>query len=200
MSRPPNPVTDLNQPMRGPSLPGRLQQLWRVALEQRNEERPWESDDVQVVALEPLDEAAAETLDGIRAGPPLPLATRDVRAHRLGRERPEGDIGALVGDDVLARAEEAEPRDDRVRPPAELLQHARGVGRVARLAVDPAVEDDRRVDAQRDPAARVNGARLSLRVPSDELLGIRVGRVVLDVVGCDRLERDRELLEDRAPL
>src|SRR5262245_64478153 len=97
MSRPPNPVTDLNQPMGAPSLPGRLQQLWRVALEQREEERPGESDDVQVVALDPLDEAAAEALDGVCARSTLPFAARQIRAQRLRREEPESDIGPIVG-------------------------------------------------------------------------------------------------------
>ena len=43
-------------------------------------------------------------------------------------------------------------------------------------------------------------ARLAHRVPADELRRIRVGRVVLDVVRRDDLERDAELLEDRPPL
>jgi len=37
-------------------------------------------------------------------------------------------------------------------------------------------------------------------VAADELDRVRVRRVVLDVVRCDDLERDRELLENRAPL
>jgi hypothetical protein len=37
-------------------------------------------------------------------------------------------------------------------------------------------------------------------MPKDELRGIGVGRVVLDVVRGHDHERDRELLEDGAPL
>ena len=42
------------------------------------------ADDVQVVALDALDEPATKALDRVRAGPPLPLAARDVRGDRLG--------------------------------------------------------------------------------------------------------------------
>ena len=48
-----------------------------------------EADDVQVVAVDPLDEAAAETLDRVAAGAALPLAARDV-ALELARRRARG--------------------------------------------------------------------------------------------------------------
>jgi hypothetical protein len=80
------------------------------------------------------------------------------------------------------------------------VEHPRRVVGVDRLPVDPAVEDDRRVDAECDPPVEMDRARLALRVSEDELRRIGVTRVVLDVLRRDDLERDSELLEDRAPL
>ena len=68
------------------------------------------------------------------------------------------------------------------------------------LPVETSVEENRRVDAERDPSIRVNRARLPLRVPANELDRVGVWRVVLDVVGREDLERDAQLLEDRASL
>ena len=82
----------------------------------RDEERAREPDDVEVVAVDPLDEAAAEALDRVRAGAALPLPARDVGGDRLCCQKPEGHIGQLVRDDhVLVGAEQAEPGDDGVR-------------------------------------------------------------------------------------
>ena len=55
-----------------------------MTLEDGDEERARKADDVEIVALDSLDEAAAEALDRVRAGPPLPLAAR----HVLGDETP----------------------------------------------------------------------------------------------------------------
>ncbi len=49
-------------------------------------------------------------------------------------------------------------------------------------------------------AVRMDGARLPLRVPANQLGGVGVGRIVFDVVGSDDIERNGELLEDRASL
>ena len=49
-------------------------------------------------------------------------------------------------------------------------------------------------------AVGVDGSRLSLRVPTNQLGRVGVGWVVLDVVGSDDVERNGELLEDRAAL
>ena len=46
--------------------------------EQPHEQSPGQADDVQVVALDPLDEARAEALDRVPAGATLPLAAREV--------------------------------------------------------------------------------------------------------------------------
>jgi hypothetical protein len=66
--------------------------------------------------------------------------------------------------------------------------------------VDPAVEEHGRVHAERQPAGRVDGARLPFSMPEDELRGVGVGRIVLDVRGRDDVEGDAQLLEDRAAL
>ena len=49
--------------------------------EQADEQRAGKPDDVQVVALDPLDERRAEPLDRVGAGAPLPLAARQVVAR-----------------------------------------------------------------------------------------------------------------------
>ena len=73
--------------------------------EQADEQRAGQTDDVQVVALDPLDEAAAEPLDRVGAGAALPLAAarrrRRCRAASASRKR---DGGRVVLDDLPARA------------------------------------------------------------------------------------------------
>ena len=94
------------------------------------------------------------------------------------------------------------PGQHGMRLPGESGDHLLRIRRVGRLRVDPTVEDDRRVDAQnRSPlGARSHGTRLPARMLTHELLGVRVRRVVLDVVGSHDVERHSELLENRPPL
>ena len=80
-----------------------------MQLEEREEERAREPDDVQIVALDPLDETSAEPLDRVPAGPALPLPALQVRRDELVGEPPERDGGDLVHDHVEFRAEQAEP-------------------------------------------------------------------------------------------
>ena len=87
-----------------------------------------------------------------------------------------------------------------MRAPGELTEHAYGVVAIGGLPVDAPVEENRRIDAERDPSIRVNRARLPLRMSANELDRVGVWRVVLDVVGREDLERDAQLLEDRASL
>ena len=68
------------------------------------------------------------------------------------------------------------------------------------LAVDPPVESDRRVDAERHAPVLVNRARLPFGMRAHELGRLETGRVVLDVARGDDLERNPQLLEDRAAL
>src|SRR5262245_54156207 len=112
MSRPPNPVMERNMLIGRPSLAcsgfsARLEQVAGVALEQPEEQRARETDDVEVVAFDPLDEAAAEPLDRVRAGPPLPLAARDVRRDRVLADGSEGDERLGVPDDLLLVRDQA---------------------------------------------------------------------------------------------
>ena len=185
MSRPPKPVRDLNQPMRRHGVYLRVCSsfgAWRSR--SRDEQRAGKPDDVEVVALDPLDEAAAEALDRVRAGASLPLAARDVRARASSSaSEPERDVGR-------ARARRtSSPAPSRQTPettvcvrPESSCEHPRAPRRAsAGFAVDAAVEDDGRVDAERDAAFAVHGARLALGVPADELDGVGVRRVVLDV-------------------
>ena len=87
-----------------------------------------------------------------------------------------------------------------MRAPGELTEHACGVVAIGGLPVETSVEENRRIHAERDPSIRVNRARLPLRMPANELDRVGIWRVVLDIVGREDLERDAQLLEDRASL
>ncbi len=103
-------------------------------------------------------------------------------------------------DDVDLRAEQAKPGYDHVRAPGEALQHPRRSLDVLGLAVDPPVESNRRVDAERHATSRMNRVRLSLRMHAHELGRLEIGEIALDVRRRHHLERDPQLLEDRPPL
>ena len=171
--------------------------------EDADEQRGRQADDVQVVALDPLDERGAAALDRVAAGASLPLAERQVRGEVARRQGPEGDAASS------SCSTSSQPGVIRQRPetttcvrPASASSISLGVGEVGRLAVRAPVEDDGGVDAEHGPVAGVlrHGARLAAGVVADEVDGVGAGRVVLDVVGRDDVEREAELLEDRAPL
>ena len=61
--------------------------------EQADEERSRKADDVQVVALDALDEGGAEPLDGVCARPALPFARRDV-GGQVARQSAGGSVTA----------------------------------------------------------------------------------------------------------
>src|ERR671936_2528390 len=105
-------------------------------------------------------------------------------------------------DDLPARRDETEPRDDQVRPAPEVLEHLLGLSDVRRLPVDPAAEHDCRVDAEHRTLARVARHRQGFfaRMSADELHSIAVRRVLLFVTRGDHVERNPELLEDRSLL
>ena len=69
-----------------------------------HEQRRRQADDVQVVALDPLDERRAATLDRIAAGASLPLPERDVGREVARRELAERDGRRLVLDELPSRA------------------------------------------------------------------------------------------------
>ena len=87
-----------------------------------------------------------------------------------------------------------------MRPPGEQAEHPRRVDPVDGLAVEPPVQVHRGVDAERDGAVAMHGARLPLGVRAHQRDRVGIRRVVLDVPGRDGFEGDPELLEDRAPL
>src|SRR5262249_31769815 len=105
-------------------------------------------------------------------------------------------------DDLPRLRRETKAGDDLVRLPRQRLQDLFRLPRARRLAVRASVERDRRVDAEHRPLAglREDRARLAERVLADELLRIDVRNVALFVARLDDVERDAELMQDRAPL
>ena len=90
--------------------------------ERVDQQRAGQPDDVEVVAVDPRDEAGTEALDRVAAGAPVPLAVCDVGVDlRLG-EPAERDVGDGVLDDGEAGAEQAEARDDEVGAAGELAR------------------------------------------------------------------------------
>ena len=123
--------------------------------EQAHEQGAREADDVQVVAVDPLDEAGAEALDRVRAGAALPLA-RSRRTRRVARRRARGRSRASTScSTLLPRRASSRQRPETTScvAPAERVEHRRGLGGVRRLAETRAVADDRRVDAEHRAAA-----------------------------------------------
>ena len=88
-----------------------------------------------------------------------------------------------------------------MRPAGERARASPARRRRRRLPVDAPVECDGRVDAeQRAVAGRVRRSAPCPRVRADERDRVGVRRVVLLVGGRDDVERDPQLLEDRAAL
>src|SRR4051794_4867173 len=107
--------------------------------EQADEERRWQPDDVQVVAVDRLDERGAAALDRVAAGASLPLRLRHVVRDVARVERAERDPRHRVVELLPRVRAQAEPGDDLVRTARERLEHRRGIARVARLRVDAPV-------------------------------------------------------------
>ena len=132
MSRPPKPVIERKRLTGTVSVaPTDLQPFSQrhrsssgsAPLEQRDEQRAGEPDDVEVVALDPLDEPAAEPLDRVAAGAPLPLAARDVAPTAASSSGRNVTTVSRVVDHLAGRRDQAEPGQDRVRAARELAQH-----------------------------------------------------------------------------
>src|SRR5580700_10098733 len=93
----------------------------KMPCKEPDEQGTGQADDVQIVAVDPLDETGAETLDRVGAGSPLPLACCQIALDVGGAERAEGD-GRRLGVQLLpVGGAEAETRDDLVCPAAERL-------------------------------------------------------------------------------
>src|SRR5262252_4743976 len=121
---------------------------WESRREKTDEERPRQSDDVQEVALDPLDETRPETLDRVTARAPLPLPRCDVVTELARRELAERHERRLGVELLPGRGPQAEPGDDRVRPTRERLDHRLGLRLVRRLPEELAVEEHLGVDAE----------------------------------------------------
>ncbi len=165
-----------------------------------DQERTGQTDDVEVVAVDPRDEAATEALDRVAAGATLPLPAVEVQLELGSGDGAKRHLRHRVLDDGESRAEQAEAGDDGMGATVELAQHRACIGSIGGLRVDAAVELHGRVDPERDGAFPVDGARLSLGMGADELDRIGVWWIVLLVDRRDDLERDPQLLENRAAL
>src|SRR6266508_6626 len=121
--------------------------------QEADEEGGGETDHVQVVAFDPLDERGAESLDRVRARAVLPFARRDVRSEIASRQGPERDTGDLVVKLLPAGGDEAEPRDDLVCRAGQRPEHLGSVLGAGSLAVDATGADDRGVDPEHRPVA-----------------------------------------------
>ena len=172
--------------------------------EEPDEQCGRQADDVQVVALDPLDERRAAALDRVAARASLPLAVREVVRELARRQLAEGDAAST------SCSTTSQPGVSRQRPETTtcVLPDSRSSIRSAsaafgRLAEDRAVERRRRC-RRRARAGRPRRAATERALPRacsrTSSTGVGVRRVVLLVVRRDDVERDPELLEDRAPL
>src|SRR6266851_4294230 len=128
ISRPPKPPRLSKRPIR--SFESRSTEAvypGKALGEQSDEERSGKPDDVQVVTCDALDQPGPSALDRVAAGAPFPLAGPNVCAQLTWSELPERHLGRLVLDVFPAGRQETEPRDDDVRPPAQVLEHPLGV-------------------------------------------------------------------------
>src|SRR5688500_10706783 len=76
--------------------------------EDPDEQRSRQTDDVQIITVDLLDERGAAALDRVAAGTSLPLAVRHVVRELPRRQLAEADAGRVVLEDLPARRDEAE--------------------------------------------------------------------------------------------
>src|SRR5437868_3849863 len=91
--------------------------------EERDERRRGETDDVEVVALDALDERGAAPLNRVPAGAAFPLARRELPREVARAQGTEGDERRLRADLLPRRSAQAEAGDDLVRAAGEQLEH-----------------------------------------------------------------------------
>src|SRR3954452_3436954 len=105
---------------RGRPLCGRARKQVRPQLQQRPDRQP---DDVEVVALDALDQRAAAPLDRVAAGALRPLAAAEVPLYRRLVERAERDLrDRRRRADRAVAVDERDAADDLVRAPAQVAQ------------------------------------------------------------------------------
>src|SRR4029079_16990943 len=107
---------------------------WEALDKQPDKERRWEADDVQVVALDPLDQGTTQALDRIAARSSLPLAAPDVVGQVTCGQRSKRHLRRLAVPLLPGGSPQAEARHDLVRPSRQALEHRPGRGRIRRLA------------------------------------------------------------------
>src|SRR5579862_2373656 len=125
-----------------PSLLAEAVRAGEAGCEQPDEQRHRQADDVEVVALDPLDERRATALDCIAAGSALPLPARDVPRDVARCQLAERDERGLAVHLLPRRRHEREAGDGLVRSAGEGLEHLLGVVGAAWLAVDASGADD----------------------------------------------------------
>src|SRR3954451_9446912 len=91
-----------------------------------DERRDGQGDQVEVVALDALDQRRAAALDRVAPGAALPLAEGQVPVDRLVVELAEGDASYLGGGAYAAAPDQPQAADDLVRaarqPPQRLAR------------------------------------------------------------------------------
>ena len=141
--------------------------------------------DVEVVAVDALHERRADALDGVGAGPALPLAGADVGGELPVGEAAEGHAGHGVR---RQRPSSSRSGTGRCTPRGGVAARRRtkrpGLGLVARLAEDLTVADHHGVHAEHQLA------RLQ-RLAGEHLFGLAAGVL---------LHRVRRVPVDRRPL
>ena len=182
-----DPRTRLDQPK--PYVPAKR------FVRSSDKERRRKPHDVQVVALDPLDERAAQPLDRIGARALAPLLGADVTGDVPGRQGPERDARRFAMELLPRRSPQTQPGDDLVGRPGERLEHSLGVRRIGRLAEDLTVAEHDRVDPEHRSLVGQTGERA-------RLAGGVLDRIVamLFVVREDDLVRNPELRQNRMSL
>src|SRR5438477_6671932 len=133
---------------------------WETRGEKSDEKRAGQTDDIEEVAFDPLDETRTQALDRVPAGASLPLARADVMrqlARRQLAERHERRLGVKL---LPGSGSQAKPGDDRVRPAPERLEHRLGLRFVRRLSEQLTLEQHLGVDPEHRAVVRLHRVRL----------------------------------------
>ena len=134
-----------------------------------------ESDHVEVSAVDAIDEARRESLDGVGAGLIHGLAALDVGREFLFRELDDVDTGSSAVDYFLRFAAKANAGDYLMIAAREETEHAQCVGVVARLFEDMLIDHHDGVAREnRFASVHRNRERFLFGEPAD----IRVGRFI----------------------
>ena len=151
--------------LRGAGRPSRSRRRRGSARPAAHEQAAGQADDVQVVALDALDERGAAALDRVAARAALPLARCDVRGEVARRQRTERDERRRRLDDLPRPASAGR---DRTRPRAfapTAPEHPLGLARVLR-ASRRCARRGRRSCRRRAPAGRRRSPETERALPA----------------------------------